>query len=632
MRDYLVEAYKLTPSSPTLLDARDALLAAALARDPLDFAVFFEAFARRGAGIGAVAPNRYAPDNVGVVESFLAGPYLETGAVAVESVSGACHDADVVLDNGETATVSVPFQNLGTTALGATTLTVSSGDPRVSFPAGAAVNVAASNVFGTSIATFEVALSGAARGDIVPVTLTFPAGYLLTDEPRQVELRVNYDEAATSAAAEGFESSLAATAWPTQDALGGGQVWTRVRQSAGQHTMLGPALPFATDVRLVSPPIALGAGAATVTFRHRHQFEGDAASGTWFDGGVVELSQDGGTTWVDVGQKGKYPGGGPAYPAALATYDGNTNPLAGKSAFTGKSPGYPNFSLVTVSLGTDYAGKTVRLRFRIGTDTGTGGAGWELDDVAVSGATSPPFPALVNDRMICGTGGVVASAGQAQRVAEGSPVGLDASASAAEDPDAVLTFAWTQLSGPHVDLSSNGVSAPTFTAPQVSAETALSFRVDVTGGGSSSSAETVVTVVNVNKPPVAVVDPPRTVDELTLVTLDGSRSTDEDLGTTLTFKWEQVSGRAVALVDDDTAIATFTAPDVSINSPLQFRLTVSDGEATTTATLYVTIKDLNPATGGGGGGGGGGCGSTGGAGPLALLALAALKLRRRKPA
>jgi hypothetical protein len=48
MRNYLVAGYKLTPINPVLTEARDALLAAALAVDPADHQRFAQAFARRG--------------------------------------------------------------------------------------------------------------------------------------------------------------------------------------------------------------------------------------------------------------------------------------------------------------------------------------------------------------------------------------------------------------------------------------------------------------------------------------------------------------------------------------------------------------------------------------------------------
>ncbi|MHB8872274.1 MAG: M36 family metallopeptidase, partial [Myxococcaceae bacterium] len=67
MTAYLVASYKLTPGSPTFLEARDALLAAALAADPADFVAFGQAFARRGAGVGATGPDRASTTHLGVV-------------------------------------------------------------------------------------------------------------------------------------------------------------------------------------------------------------------------------------------------------------------------------------------------------------------------------------------------------------------------------------------------------------------------------------------------------------------------------------------------------------------------------------------------------------------------------------
>ena len=59
MREYLVASLKLTPSNPTLLEARDAVLATMYARDKTDFAACAASFARRKAGNGAVSPDRY---------------------------------------------------------------------------------------------------------------------------------------------------------------------------------------------------------------------------------------------------------------------------------------------------------------------------------------------------------------------------------------------------------------------------------------------------------------------------------------------------------------------------------------------------------------------------------------------
>src|SRR5258705_11757407 len=98
MKDDLVMAYKLTPSAPTLLEARNALVAAAWASDVNDFRAFWAAFARRGAGAGAVAPGRFDPNNATAVESFVTGGELALGS---PSLGIAPHDfePDPHLDN-----------------------------------------------------------------------------------------------------------------------------------------------------------------------------------------------------------------------------------------------------------------------------------------------------------------------------------------------------------------------------------------------------------------------------------------------------------------------------------------------------------------------------------------------------
>src|SRR5690606_29234062 len=77
MKRYLVASLKATPLQPTILEARDALIAVAAANDPADMQRFISAFARRGAGHGARVADRASQDHVGVVESFAVGNVLE---------------------------------------------------------------------------------------------------------------------------------------------------------------------------------------------------------------------------------------------------------------------------------------------------------------------------------------------------------------------------------------------------------------------------------------------------------------------------------------------------------------------------------------------------------------------------
>ncbi len=84
MKRYLVTGMKLTPLDPSFVDARDALLAAMQAQDPADAERCLAGFAKRGLGVGAVAPNSLSDDNAGVVESFRAkapDPGVKTTAI-----------------------------------------------------------------------------------------------------------------------------------------------------------------------------------------------------------------------------------------------------------------------------------------------------------------------------------------------------------------------------------------------------------------------------------------------------------------------------------------------------------------------------------------------------------------------
>ncbi|RKH91531.1 M36 family metallopeptidase, partial [Corallococcus sp. AB038B] len=76
MKRYIVLGYMQTPYAPTFLEARDAILAGAYAIDPADAERMWTAFAKRGAGVGAVAPSYVSTTHEGLVESFRTGPAL----------------------------------------------------------------------------------------------------------------------------------------------------------------------------------------------------------------------------------------------------------------------------------------------------------------------------------------------------------------------------------------------------------------------------------------------------------------------------------------------------------------------------------------------------------------------------
>jgi hypothetical protein len=70
------------------------------------------------------------------------------------------------------------------------------------------------------------------------------------------------------------------------------------------------------------------------------------------------------------------------------------------------------------------------------------------------------------------------------------------------------------------------------------------------------------TVTVTNAAPSANAGPDKSVDEVSLVTLNGSGN-DPDAGQSLTFQWTQTGGPAVTLNGANTATATFTAPSIA---------------------------------------------------------------------
>jgi len=99
-----------------------------------------------------------------------------------------------------------------------------------------------------------------------------------------------------------------------------------------------------------------------------------------WDYGFVQVSTDGGSTWVSQANAyTTYNHDPAALPAIVANLPG----------LTGRNPGWSNWMTMTFDLSA-YAGQTVRLGFRYMTDTSTLGAGWYIKEPKVSGVAITP--------------------------------------------------------------------------------------------------------------------------------------------------------------------------------------------------------------------------------------------------
>ncbi len=233
------------------------------------------------------------------------------------------------------------------------------------------------------------------------------------------------------------------------------------------------------------------------------------------------------------------------------------------------------------------------------------GAGYTISDVLVDGTSvgavsSYTFTNVTGPHSISASFNrnnlpPVADAGPNQTVDEGALVTLSGSNSTDPD-DGIGWYLWEQTSGAPVVLSDPTAASPTFVAPNVeSGGAALTFKLTVTDkGGLDSTATCIVNVTWVNGPPVANAGFDQTVDERTVVTLDGSGSTDSDDGIA-SYKWEQIAGAVVALSDPTAISPTFTTPDVGVDGQaLTFRLTVTDvGGLQANDTCIVNVSWVN---------------------------------------
>jgi hypothetical protein len=210
----------------------------------------------------------------------------------------------------------------------------------------------------------------------------------------------------------------------------------------------------------------------------------------------------------------------------------------------------------------------------------------------------------------------VANAGPDQVVSPGALVTLDGSGSTDPGGAGTLAFLWQQTDGPAASLSDPATVRPTFVAPSTASSVNLTFQLTVTDDGGFSSTDSVnVAVTTGNRPPVARAGADQAVPEGTLVTLDGSASSDPDAAATIAFSWVQTGGTPVTLQGANTPSASFTAPVVAaVGEDLFFELTVTDnGGLKASDTIRVTVEKNGTATeppggtGDSGGGGGGGC-------------------------
>ena len=342
----IYDGLKLQSCSPTFIDSRDAVLAADVANyNGANQCLIWDTFARRGLGVNA-APG--GVNDFTVPEQCDFSLRINKTASAAEIQAGSIITYDIIAKN---ATLS-PLQNVMVTdeiPTGTSYVAASATCPNTTVS-----NGVISIDLGNMASTNEIECSYQLAVDEDPTSII-----LLQDEVE--EANILWD------AINGNNSGVT---WATDDdAYEGDNAWFADNKG------------YATEQILETKfEIGIESTNAALSFWHKYDTE------TGSDGGVVEISTNGGNNWFDVNNYIFQNG----YPGALQ--EDETSALSDIPAFHGSSNGYIQ-SIVNLAA---YVNKDIKIRFRFATNQGGGGDGWYIDNIRLYG----DYYAITNEACI----------------------------------------------------------------------------------------------------------------------------------------------------------------------------------------------------------------------------------------
>jgi hypothetical protein len=187
----------------------------------------------------------------------------------------------------------------------------------------------------------------------------------------------------------------------------------------------------------------------------------------------------------------------------------------------------------------------------------------------------------------------VANAGPDQTVSIGATVNLNGSGSSDADRN-TLRYSWTltnRPTGSNATLSNAATLTPSFVADMAGQ---YIVQLIVNDGMADSAPDTVtITTVGGNSAPVANAGPDKKVAVGTIVTLDGSGSTDPD-GTPVTYQWTLIKTphSSTAQISNPGAVQ----PTIKLDKPGEYiaQLIVSDGLLSSTPDTVVIKTTTMP--------------------------------------
>ncbi|MGB7921971.1 MAG: M36 family metallopeptidase [Pyrinomonadaceae bacterium] len=381
MLQITTDAMKIEGASPTMIQARDALIAADQAGfGGVDVDDIWSGFATRGMGFGATTTGTAT-----VTESFLT-PNL----ILVKTGTGSLAFSDAVTGNnsgfadpGETIALTVPLNNpLGSAATGVTATIAGNTANYGTINGGATVSqvinytVPAATVCG-AVLTIPVDIDS---NELALTTQTFilPTGALV------IGFSQNFDGVTAPALPVGWTSAATGSEVP----------WVSVTTSPVDTAPNAVFVPDPTTVgntELITPAIPITTASARLSFRNLYNMENSSVTaGLGFDGSVLEISIGGGAYQDILAAGGSFVAGG--YNMTIST--GFSSPIGGRMAWSGLSGGTaaaPTYITTTVNLPPAANGQNINLKFRAATDSSvaaTGQAGVRVDSISISTGSS----------------------------------------------------------------------------------------------------------------------------------------------------------------------------------------------------------------------------------------------------
>ncbi|TAF22706.1 MAG: hypothetical protein EAZ71_13710, partial [Verrucomicrobia bacterium] len=251
--------------------------------------------------------------------------------------------------------------------------------------------------------------------------------------------------------AESFDGSP--SGWVSQ-ATTGSNNWSRVQtySHSPSYSYFAPAPGSKTTTSLTSPAIAIPANATGLQVSFWHRFSLESAR----DGGKLDFSINGGT-WFEAGTSGSgtaFASNG--YNSNIGGSGGNASEFAGTSAWSGESGGFIN-TLVNLTDTTKFAGKSLRIRWRIATNARTGSNGWWVDSISLVGGgdVANLAPTVATTASSASTATVTDADGTVFQILSGSTSNFTV-LGADDAGESALTYTWTATGPAPVFFANNG--------------------------------------------------------------------------------------------------------------------------------------------------------------------------------